>query len=93
MIQSKPIIFAALLNVIFVMVIPRIITKPTNIRIIDDIVIFLNMHKGSLFTSTVYACLLVLAIEYAMQHTEGIQSPLSGPMSASMSGLATSASP
>lgn len=91
MIQSKPIILGALLNIIFIVLLPRLITKPTNIRIIDDLVVFLNVQKGSLLVSTVYACLLIVATEYAMEYTEGIQSPLSGPLSASMSGLGSAA--
>lgn len=91
MIQSKPVILAALINIIAIAFIPRLITKPTNIKILDDLVLFLNTQKGSLVTSTVYACLLVLGVEYAMQYTEGVQSPLSGPLSALVGGPAPSA--
>lgn len=91
MIQSKPILLAALINIVAIAFIPRLFTKPTNIKLLDDLVVFLNTQKGALVTSTVYACLLVLGVEYAMEYTEGVQSPLSGPLSALVGGPATAA--
>jgi hypothetical protein len=77
MLQSKPIIMAIIINAILITIIPKVLTKPTNIKIIDDLVVFLNMQKGSLMTSSAYVILLMVAVEYAMQYSEGIQSPLS----------------
>lgn len=77
MLQSKPVIMAVIINAALIMMIPKVLTKPTNIKIIDDIVVFLNMQKGSLMTSSAYVILLMVAVEYAMQYSDGIQSPLS----------------
>jgi hypothetical protein len=77
MLQSKPVIVAVIINALLITLIPKVLTKPTNIKIIDDIVVFLNMQKGSLLTSSAYIAILMVAIEYAMQYSEGIQSPLS----------------
>jgi len=77
MLQSKPLIMAVIINAALIMMIPKVLTKPTNIKIIDDIVVFLNMQKGSLMTSSAYVILLMVAVEYAMQYSDGIQSPLS----------------
>lgn len=81
MIQTKPVILAALVNLIAIAFIPRIFTKPTNIKIVDDLVSFLRQQSVNMLTSTVYACLLIIGVEYAMEYTEGVQSPLSGPIS------------
>jgi len=77
MLQSKPVIMAIIINAVLITIIPKVLTKPTNIKIIDDLVVFLNMQKGSLMTSSAYVILLMVAVEYAMQYSEGIQSPLS----------------
>jgi hypothetical protein len=82
MIQSKPVLLAALVNLIAIAFIPRIFANPTNIKLVDDLVSFLRQQRVNLVTSTVYACLLIIGVEYAMEYTEGVQSPLSGPLSA-----------
>jgi len=81
MIQTKPVILAALVNLIAIAFIPRVFTKPTNIKILDDLLSFLRQQSVNMLTSTVYACLLIIGVEYAMEYTEGVQSPLSGPLS------------
>jgi hypothetical protein len=79
--QTKPLLFAALINVILIKALPKIFTKPTNIKLIDDLVLFATMQGDMLVTSSLYIVLVLIAVEYAIEHTEGIQSPLSGPAS------------
>ena len=80
--QTKPLLFAALINIIMIKALPRIFTKPTNLKILDDLVIFATMQSDMLVTSSVYIVLVLIAVEYAIQHFDKVQSPLSGPMSA-----------
>lgn len=80
--QTKPLLFAALINFVLIKGLPRVFTKPTNVKILDDLVIFATMQGDMVLTSSVYVVLVLIAVEYAIEHTEAIRSPLSGPMSA-----------
>ena len=80
--QTKPLLFAALINAILIKGLPRVFTKPTNVKILDDLVIFASMQGDMIVTSSVYLVLVMVLVEYAIQHFDKVQSPLSGPMSA-----------
>jgi len=53
-------VWAALaVNFIIVVVVPRLIKKPTGIKILDDVVLYLNSQKGFLLSSSIVIALTV----------------------------------
>lgn len=60
----RPVIIAMSLYIIVSVLVPRYVTKPTNIETIDDIVAFLVAQRGSVMTGTILMGLLVFAANY-----------------------------
>lgn len=52
------------LYIIVSVLVPRYVTKPTNIEIIDDTVAFLVVQKGSIMSGTILMGLLVFISNY-----------------------------
>lgn len=44
---------ALVVNFLLVYIVPRLVTKPTGIQTVDDIVLFLNSQKGFLLASSI----------------------------------------
>lgn len=63
--------FAILINALIVYCLPKIITKPTGVKTIDDILLYLNSQKDfTLSSSFVIACVVYLthcAVEYCQE--------------------------
>jgi len=60
----RPIIIAMSLYIITSVTVPRFVTKPTNIEIIDDIVAFLVTQRGSIMSGTILMGLIIFASIY-----------------------------
>jgi uncharacterized membrane protein len=60
----RPVIIAMSLYIIVSVLVPRYVTKPTNIETIDDIVAFLVAQKGSIMSGTILMGLLVFVANY-----------------------------
>ena len=60
----RPVIIAMSLYIIVSVLVPRYMTKPTNIETIDDIVAFLVTQKGSIMSGTILMGLLVFVANY-----------------------------
>jgi len=52
------------LYIITSVTVPRFVTKPTNIEIIDDIVAFLVTQRGSIMSGTILMGLIIFASIY-----------------------------
>jgi len=50
---------AIAINFLIVVIVPRLIKKPTGIKIIDDVVLYLNSQKGFLIASSIVIGLTV----------------------------------
>ena len=58
-------IWAALaVNFVLIVVVPRLIKKPTGIQLIDDVVLYLNAAKGFLVASSIVTGLVVYGAHY-----------------------------
>lgn len=58
-------IWAALfINFILVRVVPKVITKPTGVKPIDDVVLYLNTQDGFLLSSSLTLALVIYATHY-----------------------------
>jgi hypothetical protein len=62
-----PVIIAMLIYITAVIVVPKIVRKPTGIQFIDDIVMTLITQKDSLMSGTVIIGLIVLATNYIQE--------------------------
>ena len=60
----RPVIIAMVLYLAISQIVPEIFKKPTNIKIIDDIVAMLIAQKGSLTSGTILTGLIVLITNY-----------------------------
>jgi len=60
----RPVIIAMSLYIITSVTVPRFVTKPTNIEIIDDIVAFLVTQRGSIMPGTILMGLIIFASIY-----------------------------
>ena len=58
-------IWAAIaVNFLLVYLVPKLIKKPTGIKVIDDVVLFLNSQKGSLLSSCIVIAVVVYLAHY-----------------------------
>jgi hypothetical protein len=55
---------AIVINFLLVYIVPRLITKPTGIKVVDDAVLFLNSQKSFLLSSTIIVALTVYLAHY-----------------------------
>ncbi|QOR60724.1 hypothetical protein [Bathycoccus sp. RCC716 virus 3] len=60
----RPVIIAMALYLALSQLIPELFKKPTNIKLIDDIVAMLIAQRGSLTSGTVLTGIIVLATNY-----------------------------
>ncbi len=58
-------IWAALfINFLLVRVVPKILTKPTGFKPVDDVVLYLNTQDGFLFSSSLTLALVIWLTHY-----------------------------
>ena len=58
-------IWAALVvNFLIVWLVPRVIKKPTGVKVIDDLVLFLNSQKSFLLSSSIVVGLVMYLAHY-----------------------------
>ena len=58
-------IWAALvINFLLVYIVPRLIKKPTGIKVLDDTVLYLNSTKSCLLSSSIVVALVVYGSHY-----------------------------
>lgn len=55
---------ALVINFLIVYLVPRLIKKPTGIKILDDIVLFLNSQKSFMLSSSIVIALVVYLAHY-----------------------------
>ena len=60
----RPVIIAMALYLTIATLIPRIIKKPTGVKILDDIVMALIAERGSLMSHTIILGIVVLGTNY-----------------------------
>lgn len=69
---------AMVVNILIVYIIPKFITKPTGVQVIDDAILFLNSEKSFLLSST-----LLVGLTVYLSHS-WVDSQASGPPSAQL---------
>jgi hypothetical protein len=65
-------VWAALaINFLLIWIVPRLIKKPTGIKVLDDLVLFLNSQKSSVLSSSIIIALVVWGAHYWVASAEG----------------------
>jgi hypothetical protein len=71
-------IWAALvINFLIVWLVPRLIKKPTGLKVVDDIVLYLNSTKSFLLSSSIVIALVVYGSHYWVESQAAGESPSS----------------
>jgi hypothetical protein len=63
----RPVIISMALYIVISIVIPRLITKPTGIKAIDDLVMTIIAQKDSLMSGTILIGLITLGTNYIQE--------------------------
>ena len=60
----RPVIIAMALYITISILVPRIVTKPTGIQVVDDLIMKIIAEKDSMMSGTILIGLIVLATNY-----------------------------
>ena len=60
----RPVIIAMALYITIIVLVPRILTKPTGFQPLDDLVMTIIAQRGSLMSGTILIGIIVLATNY-----------------------------
>jgi hypothetical protein len=60
----RPVIIATALYLVFSVMVPRLVKKPTGIKIIDDLIMYLVAQKGFLMSGTILVGVIVYLANY-----------------------------
>jgi hypothetical protein len=73
-------IWAAMaVNFLLVYIVPKLIKKPTQIKVIDDTVLYLNSQKSFLLSSTIITGLVTYLAMYWVQSASTSSAPAKSP--------------
>jgi len=64
----QPVVVSMALYLALVNLVPRIITKPTGIKVIDDIVLLLISQKGTIMSGTILVGIIVYLTGYVQNY-------------------------
>ena len=67
---------AMIINVLLVYTVPKLITKPTGVKVVDDAILFLNSEKSFLLSSTLLVGLTVYLSHYWVDSQSTPQAPV-----------------
>jgi hypothetical protein len=68
---------ALVINFLIVWLVPRLIKKPTGIKVVDDTVLYLNSTKSFLLSSSIVVALVVYGAHYWVDSQAASASPSS----------------
>ena len=60
----RPVMISMVLYLVFVNILPKIVTKPTNIKIFDDLVMYLIAQKGFLTPGVILVGIIMYLTNY-----------------------------
>ena len=60
----RPVIIASALYLVFSVMVPRLVKKPTGIKIIDELIMYLVAQKGFLMSGTILTAVLTYLSNY-----------------------------
>jgi len=60
----RPVIIASALYLVFSVMVPRLVKKPTGIKLIDELIMYLVAQKGFLMSGTILISVLTYLANY-----------------------------
>jgi hypothetical protein len=67
----RPVIIATALYLVFSVMVPRIVKKPTGIQIVDDLIMYLVAQKGFLVSGTILVGIVTYLANYIKMMGDG----------------------
>jgi hypothetical protein len=65
---------ALVINFLIVYIVPRLIKKPTGVKVIDDVILYLNTQKSFLVSSSIVLAAIIYGSHYWV-HSPTAKSP------------------
>jgi hypothetical protein len=69
---------AIVINFLLVYIVPKLVKKPTGVKIFDDVILFLNSQKSFLLSSSI---VLIIVTYISHYWVDGADKPEAAPMS------------
>jgi hypothetical protein len=66
----RPVIISMVIYLALVNLVPKLVQKPTGVKVVDDIVLLLISQKGSLMSGTILIGMIVYLTMYAQEYFE-----------------------
>jgi hypothetical protein len=60
----RPVIIASALYLVFSVMVPRLVKKPTGIKLVDELIMYLVAQKGFLMSGTILVAVLTYLANY-----------------------------
>jgi len=73
----NPIIASMVVYIALVVIVPKIVTKPTGIKVIDDLVLLLISQKGSMMSGVILIGVITYLSKYVVGYIDGSASQVS----------------
>jgi hypothetical protein len=70
---------AIVVNFLLVYIIPKLIKKPTGVKVVDDTILFLNSQKSFLLSSSIVMALVIYVAHYWVDGAKTSGSPPTSP--------------
>lgn len=70
---------AIVVNFLLVYIVPKMIKKPTGVKIIDDVILFLNSQKSFLLSSSIVMALVIYVAHYWVDGAKEVSVAPSSP--------------
>ena len=61
----RPVIIAMALYLVFSIMVPKLVTKPTDIKVVDDLIMYLVAQKGFLMSGAILVGVIMYLSNYA----------------------------
>ena len=69
----RPVIIAMALYLVFSIMVPKLVKKPTDIKVVDDLIMYLVAQKGFLMSGTILVGVIMYLSNYANIKMAGIE--------------------
>jgi hypothetical protein len=64
----RPVIVSMVIYIVLVNLVPRLVKKPTGVKVLDDVVLLLISQKGSIMSGTILTGLIVYLTGYFQEY-------------------------
>ena len=71
----RPVIVSMVIYIVLVNLVPRLVKKPTGVKVLDDVVLLLISQKGSIMSGTILTGVIVYLTGYLQEYIGESGSP------------------